>query len=212
MKASPPFALVDPATAPPVRADAFAGADLAWPAQAAHRGLAVWFTGLSSAGKTTLSQAVGARLRERGRRVEVLDGDEVRKRLCKGLGFGKADRDENIRRIGFVAEVLTRNGVVVLVSAISPYAALRQEIRRQIGAFVEVYVNAPIEVCERRDVKGLYRKARAGQIHGFTGVNDPYEPPSAPEIECRTDRETVEQSADKVMRYLEEKLGFAGPR
>ena len=167
-----------------------------------HPGLTVWFTGLSSAGKTTLSRAVYERLWARGIRVELLDGDDVRRHLCKGLGFSKEDRDENIRRIGFVAELLTRNGVVALVSAISPYRAIRDEIRSRIGNFVEVYVNAPLDVCEKRDVKGFYRKARAGELQSFTGVSDPYEPPLAPEIECRTDRETLAESVDNVLVVL----------
>jgi adenylylsulfate kinase len=166
-------------------------------------GLTVWFTGLSSAGKSTLSQAVCASLRAIGHRVEVLDGDVVRQHLCKGLGFSKEDRDENIRRIGFVAELLTRNGVIVLVSAISPYRDVRDECRSRIIRFVEVYVNAPLEVCEHRDVKGLYRKARWGDLHGFTGIDDPYEPPLSPEIECRTDLESLPESVEKVLRYLE---------
>ncbi len=178
----------------------------------ARRGVTVWFTGLSSAGKTTLGRAVEAQLRARGCRVEILDGDEIRQRLCRGLGFSKEDRDENIRRIGYVAEVLTRHEVIVLVAAISPYAAVRREVRERIGAFVEVYVNAPVQICEQRDVKGLYKKARAGEIQGFTGIDDPYEPPTAPEIECRTDRETVEESASKIVRCLEEGLWLAGAR
>jgi adenylylsulfate kinase len=170
------------------------------------QGLTVWFTGLSGAGKTTLNQALEKLLRARGYPVEPLDGDLVRQRLSKGLGYSKADRDENIRRIGFVAELLTRHGVVVLVSAISPYREIRDEVRRKIGAFLEVYVNAPLEVCERRDQKGLYQRARAGQIKGFTGIDDPYEPPLAPELECRTDLETVEESLAKVWRVVEARL------
>jgi adenylylsulfate kinase len=133
----------------------------------------------------------------------MLDGDVVRQRLCKDLGFSKKDRDENIRRIGFVAEILSRNGVIVIVSAISPYRELRQEVRRAVDTFVEVYVNAPLEVCERRDVKGLYRKARAGEIRGFSGIDDPYEPPLEPEVECRTDLESVDESVAKILDYVE---------
>jgi adenylyl-sulfate kinase len=169
------------------------------PHMAGHRGLAVWLTGLSSAGKSTLSRAVYERLRERGYRVELLDGDEVRRSLCRDLGFSKQDRDENIRRIGFLAELLTRNGVIVLVGVISPYRKLRDEVRASISNFIEVYVNAPLSVCEGRDVKGLYKKARAGEIPSFTGIDDPYEPPLAPEVECRTDLETIPESADKVV-------------
>jgi adenylyl-sulfate kinase len=161
---------------------------------------------LSSAGKTTLSRAVYERLWACGRRVELLDGDEIRRHLCRDLGFTREDRDENIRRIGFLAELLTRNGVVVLVSAISPYQALRAEIRTRIPNFVEVYVNAPLEVCEQRDVKGLYRKARAGQIVGLTGLDDPYEPPGSPEVECSTDKETVAESAAKVLKTIEARM------
>lgn len=170
------------------------------------RGLTVWFTGLSAAGKTTLNDAVRERLRASGYGVESLDGDVLRQNLWKDLGFSKQDRDENIRRIGFVAELLSRNGIIVLVSAISPYRAVRDEVRKRIGNFVEVYVNAPLEVCERRDHKGLYTRARAGQLRGFTGVDDPYEPPLQPEIECHTDRETVAESVEKIIRYLEARL------
>ncbi|HVX66069.1 MAG TPA: adenylyl-sulfate kinase [Bryobacteraceae bacterium] len=167
------------------------------------RGVTVWFTGLSGAGKSTISEALEQELRARGCRVEPLDGDIVRQNLTKGLGFSKEDRDENIRRIGFVAHLLSRNGVVVLVSAISPYRDIRNEVRGRIGDFVEVYVNAPLETCEQRDVKGLYQKARAGQIKGFTGIDDPYEAPLAPEVECRTDRESVGESVKKVLEALE---------
>jgi bifunctional enzyme CysN/CysC len=173
----------------------------------AKRGLTIWFTGLSSAGKTTLSKAVGERLWARGHRVELLDGDEVRRHLSKDLGFSRQDRDENIRRIAFVAELLTRNGVIVLVSAISPYRASREEARRRIGSFVEVFVNAPLSVCEQRDRKGLYKKARGGEITGFTGIDDPYEPPLAPEVQCDTDRETEAESVAKVINYIDSLFG-----
>ena len=169
----------------------------------------IWFTGLSGAGKTTLNNAVRERLHASGYRVESLDGDEMRQNLCKDLGFSKEDRDENIRRIGFVAHLLSRNGIIVLVSAISPYREVREEVRRRIKNFVEVYVNAPIDVCEQRDGKGLYRKARIGQISGFTGVDDPYEPPLCPDIECHTDRETVEESVGKIMEHLQIRLLLA---
>lgn len=171
------------------------------------RGVTVWFTGLSGAGKTTIRMLVEQQLRAQGYKVEVLDGDIVRQNLTKGLGFSKADRDENIRRIGFVAHLLTRNGVIVLVSAISPYREIRDEVRSKIGDFVEVYVNAPLEVCEHRDVKGLYKKARAGEIKQFTGIDDPYESPLNPEVECRTDQQTAEASAEQVLKTLEE-LGY----
>ena len=175
------------------------------------RGLTIWLTGLSSAGKTTIAAAVCEGLRERGCKVEWLDGDVVRQNLCRGLGFSKEDRDENIRRIGFVAELLTRNGIVTVVSAISPYRAARDEVRRRIGDFLEVYVNAPIEVCEVRDLKGIYRRARAGEINHVTGIDDPYEPPLAPEVECRTDRETPAESAANVMRAVD-RIGAANVR
>lgn len=169
-----------------------------------QRGVTVWFTGLSGAGKTTIRMAVEQALRDQGHKVEVLDGDIVRENLTKGLGFSKADRDENIRRIGFVAHLLTRNEVIVLVSAISPYREIRDEVRGKIGDFVEVYVNAPLSVCEQRDVKGLYKKARAGEIKQFTGIDDPYESPLNPEVECRTDLETLEESTTKVLDRLRE--------
>lgn len=170
-------------------------------------GVTVWFTGLSGAGKTTIRMAVEQALRAQGHKVEVLDGDIVRENLTKGLGFSKADRDENIRRIGFVSHLLTRNGVIVLVSAISPYRDIRDEVRRRIGNFVEVFVNAPLAVCEERDVKGLYKRARSGELKQFTGIDDPYEAPLSPEIECRTDLETLEESRDKVLHQLRE-LGY----
>lgn len=176
--------------------------------QTVSDGLTVWFTGLSSAGKTTLSRAVYERLWARGHRVELLDGDEVRQHLSRGLGFSKEDRNENIRRIGFVAEMLTRHGVIALVSAISPYREGRDEVRGRIADFLEVYVNAPLNVCEERDVKGLYRKARLGEIPGFTGIDDPYEPPLSPEIECRTDRETIAESAEKIVEAVETRLSL----
>jgi adenylylsulfate kinase len=166
-------------------------------------GLSVWFTGLSSSGKTTISQAVLEELLRAGHKVEWLDGDVVRQHISKGLGFSKEDRDENIRRIGFVAELLTRNGVIVLVSAISPYRAVRDEMRALIGRFIEVYVEAPLEICRRRDVHGIYRRSLAGEIHHVTGVDDPYEPPLSPDVVCHTGRETLEQSVAKVMAHVE---------
>ena len=129
----------------------------------------------------------------------MIDGDVIRKHLCHDLGFSKSDRDENIRRIGFLAQLLTKNGVVVLVSAISPYREVRNEVRESVGRFLEVYVNAPLEVCETRDPKGLYKRARAGEFRSFTGIDDPYEPPIVPDLECRTDLETVKESLDKVV-------------
>ena len=168
------------------------------------RGFTLWFTGLSGAGKTTISEIVEKDLRRRFGRVEVLDGDIVRTNLSKGLGFSRVDRDTNILRIGFVAELLTRNGVGVIVSAISPFKEARDQVRRNIGEdFLEVYVDAPIEVCAERDVKGLYKKAFAGEIPQFTGVSDPYEPPAAPELHIKTDEETPEESARRVLLRLE---------
>ncbi len=172
-----------------------------------HKGVTVWFTGLSGAGKTTIREVVEAKLRERGCKVEVLDGDIVRENLTRDLGFSPEDREENIRRITFVAQLLTRNDVIVLVSAISPYRAMRDTARGKIGSFVEVYVSAPLEVCEARDVKGLYQKARDGKIPHFTGIDDPYEPPLSPEVNCATHEETLEESATKVLARLEE-LGY----
>lgn len=176
-----------------------------------QRGVTIWFTGLSGAGKTTISKAIAEKLRSQGYKLEILDGDIVRQNLTKGLGFSKADRDENIRRIGFVSHLLTRNGVIVLVSAISPYRETRLEVKQKIGDFVEVYVNAPLEVCEERDVKGLYKRARRGEISNFTGIDDPYEAPVNPAVECRTDLETVEESVVKVLDKLEE-LGYFSQR
>jgi adenylylsulfate kinase len=172
------------------------------------RGFTLWFTGLSGAGKTTISEIVERELRSRFGRVEVLDGDIVRTNLSKGLGFSREDRDTNILRIGFVAELLTRNGVGVIVSAISPFKEARDQVRRSIGEdFIEVYVDAPIEVCAERDVKGLYEKAFAGEILQFTGVSDPYEPPAAPELHIKTNEEEPQESARRVIAKLEE-LGY----
>jgi adenylyl-sulfate kinase len=171
-------------------------------------GFTIWFTGLSGAGKSTISALVEQELRERGHKVEVLDGDVVRTHLSKGLGFSKEDRDTNIRRIGWVCEVLTRNDVVAIAAAISPYRAIRDEVRANIGRFVEVYVECSIEHLAERDVKGLYKKALAGEIANFTGVSDPYEPPLHPEAVCYSDgRESPEQSAAKVIAKLES-LGY----
>lgn len=168
------------------------------------KGFTVWFTGLSGAGKTTVSKMVVETLINRGCKVEVLDGDIVRENLSKGLGFTKEDRDTNIRRIGFVCNLLTRNGVVAVAAAISPYKTIRDENRKLIGNFCEVYMKCSIEELTRRDVKGLYKKALAGEIKNFTGVSDPYEPPDNPEVVCDTAMETPFQSHDKVIRKLEE--------
>jgi len=169
-----------------------------------NSGVTIWLTGLSGSGKTTICEALQKELQRRNCKLEVLDGDIVRENLSKGLTFSKEDRDINVRRIGFVAHLLTRNGVIVLVSAISPYRAVRDEIRQQIGAFVEVHVSAPLEVCEQRDVKGLYERARAGLIKGFTGIDDPYEAPVNPEINCATHDENVNESVEKIIKHLEE--------
>src|SRR5215510_1284945 len=166
-------------------------------------GFVVWFTGLSGAGKTTVARLLEQRLRASGERVEVLDGDVVRTRLSKGLGFSKEDRDENVRRIAFVCELLARHGVIAIVAAVSPYRSVRDEARARIPNFVEVYVECPLDVLIERDTKGLYRKALAGEIQQFTGVSDPYEPPLAPEIVLHSALETVEQSVEKVWTALE---------
>ena len=167
-----------------------------------QKGVAVWFTGFSGAGKSTIAEALAKKLKSEGYQLEVLDGDEIRENLTKDLGFSKEDRDTNIRRIGFVAKLLARNGVIVLVPVISPYRAIREEMRAKIGNFVEVFVNAPLSVCEERDVKGLYKQVRAGKIKQFTGIDDPYEPPNNPEIECRTDLEELSESVDKIFNNL----------
>jgi adenylylsulfate kinase len=174
------------------------------------RGFTLWFTGLSGAGKTTIAEIVERDLRRRFGRIEVLDGDIVRTNLSKGLGFSREDRNINVLRIGFVANLLTRNGVGVIVSAISPYKEARDQVRRRIGDFIEVYVDCPVEVCAERDVKGLYKKAYAGEIKEFTGVSDPYEPPAAPELTLRTNEEEPQESARKVLERLEE-LGYLWP-
>jgi adenylylsulfate kinase len=173
-------------------------------------GFCLWFTGLSGSGKSTIAAAVVATLRRRGHRVELLDGDEVRENLSAGLGFSKADRDTNIRRIGWVAALLARNGVVAVTAAISPYRSVRDDVREQIEHFVEVFVDTPIEICEERDVKGLYSRARSGEIPEFTGVSDPYEPPLNPEVRVVTPDRDPGASAAEVIAYLEQ-AGLVGP-
>jgi len=170
-------------------------------------GVTIWLTGLSGAGKSTVATGLAARLRADGHPVEVLDGDVIRTNLSKGLGFSKADRDTNIRRIGFVSQLLTRHGVMVIVAAISPYQAVRDEVRAQIGRFVEVWVATPLAECERRDPKGLYARARSGEITGLTGVDDPYEAPSAPELTLDTTAEDPDHSARRVYEILA-RLGY----
>jgi adenylylsulfate kinase len=173
--------------------------------QPVHQGLVLWFTGLSGAGKSTLADRLMEQFQAGGFKAELLDGDVVRTNLSKGLGFSKEDRDTNIRRIGFVCNLLARNGVIAISAAISPYQQIRDEIRQESVNFVEVYVNCPLEECMKRDVKGLYKKALAGEIQNFTGVSDPYEPPTNPEITVETGSETIEESLAKILTYLQEK-------
>lgn len=174
-----------------------------------NKGFVLWFTGLSGAGKTTLSTHLAAELRAQGLNVEVLDGDEVRTNLSKGLGFSKDDRDTNIRRIGYVSRLLARNHVAVIAAAISPYREVRDEVRRAVSGngaeFIEVFAKCSIDVLTDRDVKGLYKKALAGELKGFTGVSDPYEEPLNPEVVVETDRETVEASAAKILQVLRQR-------
>jgi len=175
-----------------------------------QQGFTVWFTGLPSAGKSTLATLLEPVIRQRGFHVEVLDGDEVRRHLSKGLGFSKEDRDENIRRVGYVAKLITRSGGVAVTCAISPYRAIRDEARESIGRFVEVYVHCPVAKCIERDVKGLYKKALSGEIANFTGVSDPYEEPLNPEVVVNTHLESAEESLAKIVHRLEE-LAYIPP-
>jgi adenylylsulfate kinase len=171
-----------------------------------HKGFTLWFTGLSGSGKTTITNQLVKELRKREVPLEVLDGDIVRENLSKGLGFSKEDRDTNIRRIAFVANLLSRNGVPVITAAISPYKEIRDEAREMMDdRFIEVYAKASVEVCEERDVKGLYAKARSGEIKEFTGVSDPYEPPENPEIVIETETQSPEESAQQILSFLEER-------
>ncbi|OGW77908.1 MAG: adenylyl-sulfate kinase [Omnitrophica bacterium GWA2_52_8] len=171
------------------------------------RGVTLWFTGLPSSGKSSIARLCERRFKKWGLPAELLDGDVVRTHLSKDLGFSREDRDANIKRIGFICHLLTKHGVIALASFVSPYREARDANRCLIGNFVEVYVSAPVEECEKRDVKGLYKKARAGEIKGFTGVDDPYEAPLKPDVICRTESETPEESAEKVIQALE-KLGY----
>ena len=172
-----------------------------------QKGFTLWFTGLSGAGKSTLADLIAEELRRRGLRVEILDGDEVRTNLSKGLGFSKEDRDTNIRRIGFVCHLLTRNDVIAIAAAISPYRAIRDEVREMVGQFIEIYVRCPLDICIQRDVKGLYKKAIAGELPQFTGISDPYEEPFHPELVLETDRESPEESAALVIETMV-RLGY----
>lgn len=166
-------------------------------------GVVAWFTGLSGSGKSTICRVVQDELLLCGRdRVEILDGDDLRKNITRGLGYSKADRDENVHRIGYVAHLLSRNGVIVLVAAISPYRDTREEVYAILGNVIEVYVSAPLTICECRDPKGLYAKARSGELWSFTGIDDPYEPPLSPTVECRTDEESIEESRSKVIQAI----------
>lgn len=166
-------------------------------------GAILWLTGLSGAGKTTIAHSVAQELQKRNCLVEVLDGDVIRTNLSQGLGFSKQDRDTNVRRIGFVAELLSRNGIIAIVAAISPYRDVREQLKKTSTNFIEVFVQAPLTVCESRDIKGLYAKAKTGQIKHFTGISDPYEEPLNPEIICQTDKFTPEQCVNQVLHYLE---------
>jgi adenylylsulfate kinase len=171
-----------------------------------EKGFCLWFTGLSGSGKSTITTHLVKELRKRGSKLEVLDGDVVRENLSKGLGFSKEDRDTNIRRIAFVANLLSRNEVPVITAAISPYQDIRDEARQMMGdRFIEAYVKASVETCEERDVKGLYAKARSGEIKEFTGVSDPYEPPENPELVLDTESQSAEESAQQILTYLEER-------
>ena len=170
-------------------------------------GVVIWFTGLSGAGKSTLAEAVAPKLKHHGKRVEILDGDVVRTNLSKGLGFSREDRDTNIARIAFVAHLLARNGVVVITAAISPFRETRDSARKLIGDFVEVHVAPPLEECIRRDVKGLYKKAIAGEVKQFTGISDPYEEPLSPELKIDTSVVTVDEGAARILNKLRE-LGY----
>lgn len=169
-----------------------------------NKGFTLWFTGLPCSGKSTLAEIVAPLLEQRGRGVEILDGDVVRTHLTKGLGFSKEDRDENIRRIGFVCMLLSKHGAVAIAAAISPYRAVRDQVRAGIENFVEVYVNTPLDICIQRDVKGMYQKALVGEMKNFTGIDDPYEAPLHPEVTIETAKEAPGESAARILAYLEQ--------
>jgi adenylyl-sulfate kinase len=173
-------------------------------------GATIWLTGLSGAGKSTISGLLGKRLSTMGQRVEVLDGDEVRRNLSAGLGFSKADRDTNVRRIGYVCRLLSRNGVIAISAAISPYRAVREELKQQIPNFLEVFIDCPLKICIERDVKGLYARALRGEIPAFTGVSDPYEAPLSPDLTISTDKESVQDSVEKMIGLLMERGYISG--
>ena len=168
--------------------------------------MTLWLTGLPSSGKTTIAKQLASVLVTQGRTVEVLDGDELRRDISRGLGFSLEDRWEHIRRVGFLAEVLQKRGAIVIVAAIAPYRELREEMRRRLRTYVEVFVNAPLSICEQRDVKGLYRRARTGELKCLTGVDDVYEAPVTPEVECHTHTETVDQSVARILEFLNQSL------
>jgi len=171
------------------------------------KGFTLWFTGLSGSGKSTISERVALKLERMGMSLEILDGDVVRTHLSKGLGFSKEDRDENVKRVGFVCRLLNKHGVNSVVSVISPYREARDHNRAMIGRFVEIFTDCPLDVCARRDLKGLYQKAMKGEIKHFTGVDDPYEPPLSADVVCHTDKESVEECVEKVMQKLQ-KMGY----
>lgn len=170
-----------------------------------HKGFTLWLTGMSGAGKSTISDRLMERFRAGNAKVELLDGDVVRTNLSQGLGFSREDRNTNVRRIGFVAELLSRNGVIAVVAAISPYRDTREEVKKRMGEFVEVFVDCPVEVLAQRDVKGLYKKALAGEVAQFTGISDPYEAPLSPDVTVRSDREPVEESVGRVWEHLRQR-------
>lgn len=168
-----------------------------------HKGITLWFTGLSGSGKTTIAAALEKELKQGGCRVERLDGDEIREHFCRDLGFSREDRDENIRRVSYLAKLLTRNDIITLCCFVSPYRKAREEARALIGDFAEIFINTPLAVCEERDVKGLYARARKGELPAFTGVSDPYEPPLSPELEIKTNSQSVDEAVSAIIDYLQ---------